>query len=664
MPFRFIILLIALWSATIDIYAQSIAQDRNYTDSMNALIKGAINDTTKAALFNQLSDYWSEKDSGKAAGYARQSLQLSQGNYFFIASAHFYLGGAYFYYAPARSEKEYLLAIDLLKKDSSRRALSLQSRAWHNYGALLQRKNDDKAFMRILLDHTIPLAQKAGDVRHEADDYASVAMVFSNILDYKKAIDYYRKAIQLAQSLQSPSASLALYYTRLAQNYLYEKNYDSARSFIDSARNILQPLPLSFEKASHYMVLGMYYDRTNQWRSAVSYLDTAYLIARKLNLAYLAPSILFQKYKAYSRAKMYPQAREVLLKVYRDSFSVSKSENKLMFLYNLAQTDADMGKMESAYRWLSQYAALADTLNDKRLKSDITGLEIKYQSEKKQREILTLQNKNKQQQLVLQKNHFLNYLLLIGIFVLLLISLIVFILYRNKKHIAQQASHLHQQQLKEMAQDHQLQVYNAMLEGQEQERRRMAQDLHDGLGGMLAGVKLKLSDIADNHQFKKDMELYKVINQLDNSVQELRRIARNMMPETLIQFGAETALKDLCDSLQTPSLHIEFQAYQLNKELAQPVQITIYRIVQELLTNAVKHGHPTNILVQCSQNEDRIFITVEDDGKGFDPSLLERKKGIGLANIRNRINYLNGKLDIQSKPEEGTIVNVEVNAYE
>src|SRR5690625_357550 len=171
-----------------------------------------------------------------------------------------------------------------------------------------------------------------------------------------------------------------------------------------------------------------------------------------------------------------------------------------MILFDLARTDEQMGNMRNAYNWLLQYTALSDSLQTKEVKSDIASLEVKYRSEKKQRKILALQNENKQQELVLQKKRFENYFLIAGILILLLISALIYMLYRNKRKSAWQQQLKHQQQLKQIAQDHQLKVYNAMLEGQEQERHRMARDLHDGLGGMLAGVKLKLSDIAGNQR--------------------------------------------------------------------------------------------------------------------------------------------------------------------
>lgn len=649
-------------SATV--YAQTTTQDQRYTDSLEAIVQRTGEDTAKAAALNQLSDYWSEKDSGRAVGYAHRALALSQKDRYYTAASHFFLGGAYFYLDSEKSKSEYLRVINLLQKDSTPRALSLLARAWHNYGALLQRSDDDKAYMEILLTHTIPLALAARDTLRVGLDYFGVAQVFSNIHDYDKAIDYYELAIHTLSSLSVRGTELASCYTNLAKMYLYKKDFPPAKPYLDSAKQILSTLPPSFDEVDYLMTSGMYYFHRHQWKDAFDALDQALSLAETLHLPYAANSVLFQKFKALTEAKRYAEAKDVLLQVYRDSISNHNAANRLMFLYNLAQTDAKMGHMHNAYDWLSQYATLADTLNSQKINSDIAGLEIKYESEKKQREILSLQNENKQQQLILQQSRFTTYLLITGIILLLLICAIILLLYRNRKRRALQEARLYQQQLKQIEQDHQLRVYNALLEGQEQERRRMARDLHDGLGGMLAGVKLKLSDIAENQQSGNDMELYKVINQLDNSVQELRRIARNMMPETLIRFGVVTALRELCSSLQTPSLRIEFQAYQLSEKIPQSVQITIYRIVQELLTNAVKHGQPSNILVQCSQNEDRVFITVEDDGQGFDATAPQLGKGIGLSNIQTRINYLDGKLDIQAKPGEGTIVNVEVNASE
>ena len=199
-----------------------------------------------------------------------------------------------------------------------------------------------------------------------------------------------------------------------------------------------------------------------------------------------------------------------------------------------------------------------------------------------------------------------------------------------------------------------------MLQGEERERRRWAGDLHDGLGGMLAGVKMNLTGLTVTAPVAQDADLNKVIGQLDHSISELRRIARNMMPEALLKLGLETALKDLCESVMTDQVRVDFQSFGIEKTIPQPTQVTIYRIVQELLTNAIRHGHASSILLQCSQNEGVFFVTLEDNGKGFDPHKAAHAKGIGLSNVKSRVDYLNGKMDIASAVNEGTTINIEL----
>ncbi|HLR37292.1 MAG TPA: sensor histidine kinase [Chitinophagaceae bacterium] len=646
--------------------AQTTAVDKHYTDSMKVLIQKAKADTSKALLFNKLSRYWFKKDTGKAASFARKALKLGKGYPYYSALANYHLGVSYYYQNPAGAQKYFQATIDLLEDAKAMRSLSLLSKAWKNFGATKQRvTGNNKVLMEIMLNHAIPLAQAAGDHIAEAEDYGAVALVYSNLLNHEKAILYYKKAIQIGKEVfDKHSTTLAKFYIRLAQNDMEMKQLKPVAPSLDSARQLLKNAPHSILQAMYFKTLGMYYARIQHTKQSLQALDTALRLSRRLQLPYMAGSVVFEKFRSYNFAQQYGAAKEVLTQVLHDSLIASKPRNKLRLLKYLAETNKHLGEVNQAYRRLEQYTTLADSLHKANVKSKVAELEVKYQSEKKQRKILSLQNKTQAQQLSIQENRLWNYTLLAGIIILLLICGVVYLLYRNKKRKMEQEKLLHQQKLKDIHQKHRLSLYDAMLEGQEQERQRLAQDLHDGLGGMLAGVKLKLSDIADHQKSSQDMELYKVINQLDNSVQELRRIAHNMMPETLLRFGVETALKDLCESLSREHLNIEFQVYQLDKELSQTIQISVYRIVQELLTNAVKHAHADNILVQCSQNENRIFITVEDDGQGFDIQSLKNKKGIGFLNIQKRIDMLHGKMEMDSRPREGTVINVEVNVYE
>jgi signal transduction histidine kinase len=216
----------------------------------------------------------------------------------------------------------------------------------------------------------------------------------------------------------------------------------------------------------------------------------------------------------------------------------------------------------------------------------------------------------------------------------------------------------HLQQLIEIEQQQRLKFGQAVLQGEEQERHRLARDLHDGLGGMLAAVKLNLSGQLSAVETKQT-ELRRIIGQVDSSVTELRRIAHNMMPVNLLKFGLETALRDMCESLMTDQLTIDFQAYGISRTLPEQKQVHIYRIVQEMLVNAIRHGEADNIILQCNQDGNNFLITLEDNGKGFDTAISG--KGIGLSNIRNRVGFLDGNIEITSVINEGTTINIELH---
>ena len=156
--------------------------------------------------------------------------------------------------------------------------------------------------------------------------------------------------------------------------------------------------------------------------------------------------------------------------------------------------------------------------------------------------------------------------------------------------------------------------------------------------------------------FERSMDM------LDSSIKEMRRVAHNMMPEALVKFGLDTALRDFCNDInQSGALQVSYQSIGLESvQFEQTTAITIYRIVQELVNNTMKHAAASTAIVQVSKTEDEISITVEDDGKGFDPVILQGAKGIGWSNIQGRIEYLKGKLDIRSAPGKGTSVHIEI----
>lgn len=260
-------------------YAQSGDDGQYFTDSLESVIRKTPDDTAKAVMLNKLSDYWSDKDSARAASYVRRSIQLSKGNNYYLAEAHFYLAGAFYYFDAGKSESEYQKVIAILLKDASRRSLSLRSRAWHNIGALKQSTGDDKIYADILLNRAIPLAQMARDTLRVAQNYGEVAMVFQNILNYQKAIVYYQNAIELASDLKPLPFDMLYFRSGLALNYIYNGELSLGKNQLDKAKELLPLRPASGDHANYYMVLGVYYSYSDKLYESLAALDSASLIA-------------------------------------------------------------------------------------------------------------------------------------------------------------------------------------------------------------------------------------------------------------------------------------------------------------------------------------------------------------------------------------------------
>lgn len=202
--------------------------------------------------------------------------------------------------------------------------------------------------------------------------------------------------------------------------------------------------------------------------------------------------------------------------------------------------------------------------------------------------------------------------------------------------------------------------FESILNGQETERKRIAQDLHDGLNGDLSAIKFKISDLKERGVDPSEKESFQeVITMIDQACSQVRRISHDLVPASIEEFGLIESMNQFCKKLNLAhSTQIDFQAFGTYQPLPQNYESRLYRIIQELLNNITKHAEAQQALVQINFHEDELSISVEDDGKGFDPHSVH--KGIGLKNIRSRMKLLQGELDIKSS-ETGTSVHILVD---
>ncbi|MFP3833777.1 ATP-binding protein [Chryseobacterium sp. SIMBA_028] len=249
-----------------------------------------------------------------------------------------------------------------------------------------------------------------------------------------------------------------------------------------------------------------------------------------------------------------------------------------------------------------------------------------------------------------------------AIFIFIFIVLIALLLYayRQRVHSLKQRDELHALAMEKEKQNLKISTLTALLEGQEQERGRLARDLHDGLGGLLSGTKLQLSYL-DPHKTQTIQEgISKSIGQIDGAVEELRRVAHNLMPDLLMKYGLEVAIQEFASRMSNATLNIHTEFIKYSNSISQDKQLLLYRIIQELVNNVIKHADASEIIIQISEEENVLNLTVEDDGKGFDHAALDMRKIAGFHNIESRVQFLKGTMNIISELNVGTSIELQI----
>jgi len=316
------------------------------------------------------------------------------------------------------------------------------------------------------------------------------------------------------------------------------------------------------------------------------------------------------------------------------------------------------GQTAEALAYLEAYESLEDSLSSITMEKNLNALRVKAETEKKEQalQIKELELVQKTQ----ERNIFLfSSLLLAALAAAIFLGLRQRLM--NNRRLAKQEQRLQQQQIQQLEQQARLNALQSMIQGQEQERLRIANDLHDSLGGLITSVNNHFAAICRTEEPGKRRSLSKRTESLiAQAGQELRRISQNLMPRSLTLLGLEGAMEDLASQLREQRLNAQFQAIDLEVRLPEETAVTLYRITQELTNNILKHAEAQTVLLQLLQRDGSLFLTVEDDGKGFDLEAARQKASLGMSSVASRVDYLKGELDIDTTPGQGTTVSIQV----
>jgi len=500
------------------------------------------------------------------------------------------------------------------------------------------------------------ILEKHGDDEIKIRCNEILQMLYYQMKNYEKAIVLGEKSVAGFRKMNDrPSLGVAL--SNLGTSYASIGKFDRAVVLFNEALKIGKDIGDKYMQSSQYLNLGDILIQHGEYEKVKPLMESALTIAKELKIAeneLLANEGLSTYYtfkKDYVLALQY--GKMALSLSYQFNFKAQRAK-VFTQLSNLAYANHDMPLGEY---YATQSTLLGDSLLNENIRKITLDLEKKYETEKKVSQIQKLESERKVQKLSLQRRAIFNYMLFAGILVLIIISFLSFRTFKQKQR-------LQQQRIAELETEKQLAATGAVLKGEEQERSRLAKDLHDGLGGMLSGIKYSFNTMKrnlimtpDNHQaFERSMDM------LDSSIKEMRRVAHNMMPESLVKFGLDTALKDFCNDInQSGALQVNYQSIGLvDVQLEQTIAITLYRIVQELINNTLKHAAAKTAIVQVTKANNQLSVTVEDDGKGFNTAIIKQSMGMGWSNIQHRVDFLKGKLDVDSRSGKGTSVHIEL----
>lgn len=622
----------------------SAAQGDPVRDSLRRLLANRADDTLKALQYYQYGETFETENADSAFFFYKKGKTLSEQFNYTKGKSAYVSYSIVLLNNQGRFKEALKLCTDLLAELGPGGSKQELAAAHINTGSEWQYLSDFEAAAENYLK-AFRLAEDIGNKRFQRVASNNLASVFNSLQQYNKGLDYARKSLLIAMELKDDYA-VASSTINIATSESFLKKYDQSLALFKEVEQLGIKMEDDIIIMDGWLGMADNLAELNKGSEAERYYRDVIARSKKINAPEYEMYGCMGLSKQLLKVKNYTAAGPVIDEGIKLAQQLeTKLELKDLYL-RASELNEALGNNDAALQWHKKFTALGDSVLSEKNTAAINLMEIKFETEKKEQQL-------KLQQATIRQQHTLNYILGGGILTLLLIA---GLLYRNY----QQKRRLQQQQINELEQEKLLLATQSILKGQEEERSRMARDLHDGLGGLLSGVKLQLGAMKGNLILSEEHArvFNNALGKLDESISEMRRVAHNMMPEALMKLGLQQALQDYCDGLsEGQSFRINTEFHGLEQRMSPSTEVVVYRIVQELLNNAVKHSGANVILAQVMRQENDLSITVEDNGRGF--SKEEVVQGAGLKNIRSRVDYLQGQLDIQSVPGKGTSVHID-----
>ncbi len=592
------------------------------------------------------------------------------------------------FYGQNDKEASYRLSHKLLKKlktDASKSKLTHQISCYF----LEQTRESDSAlyYSKKALEFNEFSHDSIKNKRHILA-YISIANSFLSKGLFKRAKKTIIEGLEKAENWQ-------LYNERdrftlfLADLYSYDQKFDKAITLLEKvtkSSDIDVAVGSMMSLGRVYQILGDY-NKSDEYNNKAlkinqnPYYDLAIRLNVAKNIKYTGKKneIIPQLKKIIKRGEemkisyLKNEAKKELITIYIERNKVNQAKKTLLLLLDERKQEGNLIEMlfcydnlkivamqnqnfKQALQYHEEYAIINDSINQLQKAKEINEIEIKYETLQKEKENNQLK-KDKEKQI------YINTLILIISAILITLILLFALGYYQKlktqKELNKTQKQVTTEKINSLMKEQELKLIKATIDGQDKERTRIAQGLHDSIGNDLAAIKLLIEGT-------KALEIEKIQNLIDHTYQKVREISHNTIPKKNRKNEYIEILKEYINNINEVTelkINLVSSEEEVFNKINVVIQNELFVILQELITNTLKHAEAKQINIRLESILDKLHITYDDDGKGFSIDLLKENKGIGINNIKNRIDKLSGSLLIDSHPKRGTLFKIEMDKF-
>ncbi len=627
--FLFIRVFVTLtFSATI-----SLSQNKAI-DSMANILKTAKEDTNKANILYDLSWEYNAIDFQKAEEYAQRLIELSRKIKYKKGEGNGYASlGASRYF-----QSKYPDAINFYEKSLELRKSANDKTgtggAFNNVAMVYHKQGNYTSAINYYLE-ALKIFESLGETEKAAKTIQNIGVLYLELKNYQLSLKYGFKALAQWQKLNDNN-QISISYNNIGNSYSGMKNYKEAINCYHKALDIEKENRNNLTIGSVYFNLGSVYIDMKAYEKSADYIRKSISLCEDsedkadLALGYSTLGFLyFETGKTAMAIEQYKKAAKV-------AESIGSKNNCRLAYHGLKNAYVTQKNYAEALKYSDLYDLIKDTLFSETSGKQIAEMQTKYETEKKEKENAILISANKISLLELNRQKIQRNAIIIVFGFILFSGLILYNRYRlkNKNKI------LEEKNLRNIA----------VFKAQEDEKARLSKELHDGVGPLLSLIKLNASSIEVNSGTKKVIDEIKEL--ATEGIKEVRNISHALMPSLLEKKGLEPALEEFFEQInQSGVLKIEF-SYKISSIVFPHIQLNLYRIIQEAITNTLKYAQAKNASVQLTEKNNRIELIIHDNGIGFD--IDKTGSGNGINNIYSRVDFLKGTLEKNTVKANGT----------